>query len=593
MSIISTGTGLNIGLAVSGQDEIGTIDSGKLANVVEDTSPQLGGNLDLNGNNITGTGNINITGTINATGNVNLGDNAGSDIITLGGSLNVNGNKIISASSANIDLEPGTGGKVLLGNYVFNALQTVGSGTDNYVLKYDNSTGEISLEALASTYTDSQAVAAVEAEDPLNLAGDVNLSKQLKLANDAAYPTLSGDIRPRAATFDLGFDQSVTPNIDTFRNLHLNGSVILANATDGAAGDISSITNNTGGVAVTATSATSLKLAYSDDGATSGPDIVLDRTSTSPAQSDLLGSIVFKGKDAAGNTDTYSSISGQIEKTNSGGERGRIRFNCIADGSDETVMTMNRNGLFFGANNKIGFAGTTDNNNFITLQAASDPAGFRTVGLPDADGTVVYQDTTDTLTNKTLTNPVISQIVSVSNGNIELDPNGTGNIVLDAKTSINGVRTEPNTLFIQTDMSSDTSDDLHNSIQCQLDYTGSTIGSGTRQNSITFGFIDDAVDLQAGRFNCEFTSADTTSNKMKLIAIDNSTSSPRNGQIDITPKRGAVNVPFEFESYTVADLPTNVGAGAMAYCTDETGGAVPVFYDGSNWRRVTDRAVAS
>lgn len=34
-------------------------------------------------------------------------------------------------------------------------------------------------------------------------------------------------------------------------------------------------------------------------------------------------------------------------------------------------------------------------------------------------------------------------------------------------------------------------------------------------------------------------------------------------------------------------------AGAMAYCTDEAGGAVPIFYDGTNWRRVTDRAVVS
>ena len=35
-------------------------------NIVEDTTPQLGGNLDLNSNDITGTGNINITGNINA-----------------------------------------------------------------------------------------------------------------------------------------------------------------------------------------------------------------------------------------------------------------------------------------------------------------------------------------------------------------------------------------------------------------------------------------------------------------------------------------------------------------------------------------------
>jgi hypothetical protein len=64
------------GLIVSGQNDI-----------VDDGTPQLGGDLDLNGNNITGTGNINITGTITATGNINLGDGAGSDIIAVGGTI--------------------------------------------------------------------------------------------------------------------------------------------------------------------------------------------------------------------------------------------------------------------------------------------------------------------------------------------------------------------------------------------------------------------------------------------------------------------------------------------------------------------------
>tara|TARA_R100001463_G_scaffold22883_3_gene54882 strand:- start:6895 stop:9162 length:2268 start_codon:yes stop_codon:yes gene_type:complete len=41
-----------------------------LANVVEDTTPQLGGDLDLNSNNITGTGGLNITGNIALSGTV-------------------------------------------------------------------------------------------------------------------------------------------------------------------------------------------------------------------------------------------------------------------------------------------------------------------------------------------------------------------------------------------------------------------------------------------------------------------------------------------------------------------------------------------
>ena len=45
----------------------------ELENVVEDTTPQLGGNLDLNSNNITGTGNIDTTGTLGLT-NTTTGD---------------------------------------------------------------------------------------------------------------------------------------------------------------------------------------------------------------------------------------------------------------------------------------------------------------------------------------------------------------------------------------------------------------------------------------------------------------------------------------------------------------------------------------
>jgi hypothetical protein len=53
-----------------------------IANVVEDTTPQLGGNLDLNSNNITGTGDLNFTGSITLTGNVD-----GRDVSTDGTKL--------------------------------------------------------------------------------------------------------------------------------------------------------------------------------------------------------------------------------------------------------------------------------------------------------------------------------------------------------------------------------------------------------------------------------------------------------------------------------------------------------------------------
>lgn len=48
------------------------------------------------------------------------------------------------------------------------------------------------------------------------------------------------------------------------------------------------------------------------------------------------------------------------------------------------------------------------------------------------------------------------------------------------------------------------------------------------------------------------------------------------------------------QPYVKANLPSaNVPAGAMIYVSDEIGGAVPAFYDGTRWRRCTDRVIVS
>ena len=58
----------------------------------------------------------------------------------------------------------------------------------------------------------------------------------------------------------------------------------------------------------------------------------------------------------------------------------------------------------------------------------------------------------------------------------------------------------------------------------------------------------------------------------------------------VLPKDGSEGV----ESYTVAALPDVPSEGSgIIFVSDETGGAVLAFSDGSNWRRVTDRAVVS
>ena len=50
---------------------------------------------------------------------------------------------------------------------------------------------------------------------------------------------------------------------------------------------------------------------------------------------------------------------------------------------------------------------------------------------------------------------------------------------------------------------------------------------------------------------------------------------------------------LQLQPFLKAALPAATPAGRMIYVTDEVGGAVPAFSDGTNWRRVQDRNVVS
>lgn len=115
------------------------------------------GNFTFDADQTVGAGQDNYVLTYDNTGGkISLEAAAGgiSDVVDdttpqLGGSLDVNGNKIVSVSNGDIDIEPNGTGNVLLGNLTFDADQTVGAGQDNYVLTYDNAAGTIGLEAAA------------------------------------------------------------------------------------------------------------------------------------------------------------------------------------------------------------------------------------------------------------------------------------------------------------------------------------------------------------------------------------------------------------------------------------------------------------
>jgi hypothetical protein len=77
--------------------------------------------------------------------------------------------------------------------------------------------------------------------------------------------------------------------------------------------------------------------------------------------------------------------------------------------------------------NRIGFDATGSGNTTLTLR--SQTTGNRTVTFPDNTDTLVARNTVDTLTNKTLTNPIISNIINGPGSNITLPPNQVTQLV--------------------------------------------------------------------------------------------------------------------------------------------------------------------
>jgi len=91
------------------------------------------------------------------------------------------------------------------------------------------------------------------------------------------------------------------------------------------------------------TSENALLLSTIDDGSASGPLLTLERFSDSPAKSDILGKIQFKGKNTAGDMMRYASIDSKIRKAN--GDDSALQFTVRVGGQHKSMLVVQNDGV--------------------------------------------------------------------------------------------------------------------------------------------------------------------------------------------------------------------------------------------------------
>ncbi len=131
-------------------------------NVVEDLTPQLGGALDLNSNDITGTGNINITGNIQASGNLTGGGDltAGGIAVTTAGNITSTAFNVVASSGnmsgTNWSYDGAASDMTITGSYIGTTFSGELNGTINTATTGTTQTASDNSTKIATTeYVDT------------------------------------------------------------------------------------------------------------------------------------------------------------------------------------------------------------------------------------------------------------------------------------------------------------------------------------------------------------------------------------------------------------------------------------------------------
>ena len=142
-----------------------------------------------------------------------------------------------------------------------------------------------------------------------------------------------------------------------------------------------------------------LIITSTDEGSTPAPDIVFYRNSASPASSDAIGNILFRGKSSTGTNRNYAGIFTSITSPTNAVESGSMAFHTIGSGTlSERVRITSTGSVGIGTdtpNSKLEVSGDG------SVAIVSRASGTRYAALGDTgatdDGGVLLYDASGTL----------------------------------------------------------------------------------------------------------------------------------------------------------------------------------------------------
>ena len=367
---------------------------GGLADIVEDTTPQLGGDLDLNSSDITGTGNITHTGTLTTTGNIAVtGTVDGRDVAADGTKLDGIEASADVTDATNVD----AAGAVMNTDTATTSMSFV-IDEDNMVSDSDT---KVPTQQSVKAYVDATQTDILDGSVYTG-THDFGGADDLEIPNSAT-PTVDTDGQIAIDTTVTDFSHGIIK--------YYSGEEMAVVAVP--VGQLTSPTD-TYVIKYNAT-ADEFQLA-ADSGAGGGiSNVVEDTTPQLGGQLDVNGNSIGDGTNELLKFTEDASAVNEITISNAATGSDPI---VEATGDDANVnLALRAKGSAFvdilGNSTRSGairlFEDTDNGTNSITLTPNSSIGGDYTLSLPSTgNDTLVGKATTDTLTNKTLTSPTLT-----------------------------------------------------------------------------------------------------------------------------------------------------------------------------------------